>query len=86
LTTAPKLWSAETPNLYDLVLTLKDSEGKVVDIRGSKVGLREVSIRKDGALLINGQRMVFHGVNRHDFSPVNGRAITPEEIDRTFCA
>ena len=80
--TAPKLWSAETPNLYDLVLTLKDSEGKVVDIRGSKVGFREVSIRKDGALLINGQRMVFHGVNRHDFSPVNGRAITPEEIEQ----
>lgn len=80
--TAPKLWSAETPNLYDLILTLKDSEGKVVDIRGSKVGFREVSVRKDGALLINGQRMVFHGVNRHDFSPINGRAITPEEIEQ----
>ncbi len=81
--TAPKLWSAETPNLYDLVLTLKDSQGNVIDRRGSKVGFREVEIRKsDGALLINGQRMVFHGVNRHDFSPVNGRAITPEEIEQ----
>ena len=81
--TAPQLWSAETPNLYDLVLTLKDSQGNVVDRRGSKVGFREVEIRKsDGALLINGQRMVFHGVNRHDFSPVNGRAITPEEIEQ----
>ena len=80
--TAPKLWTAETPNLYDLVLTLKDGDGKVVDIRGSKVGFREVSIRSDGALLINGKRMVFHGVNRHDFSPVNGRAITPEEIEQ----
>ena len=79
--TAPKLWSAETPNLYDLVLTLKDQDGHVLDIRGSKVGFREVGIRSDGALLINGQRMVFHGVNRHDFSPVNGRAITPEEIE-----
>ena len=80
---APKLWSAETPNLYDLVLTLKDAGGNTVDIRGSKVGFREVGIRKnDGALLINGQRMVFHGVNRHDFSPVNGRAITPEEIEQ----
>ena len=79
---APKLWSAETPNLYDLVVTLKDKDGNVVDRRGSKVGFRKVSIREDGALLINGQRMVFHGVNRHDFSPVNGRAITPEEIEQ----
>ena len=79
--TAPRLWSAEAPNLYDLVLTLKDDAGHVYDIRGSKVGFREVGIRSDGALLINGQRMVFHGVNRHDFSPVNGRAITPEEIE-----
>ena len=78
---APKLWSAETPNLYDLVLTLKDKDGKVIDRRGGKVGFREVSIGNNGALLINGQRMVFHGVNRHDFSPVNGRAITPEEIE-----
>ena len=81
--TAPDKWTAETPNLYDLVVTLKDAEGNVVDRRGSKVGFRKVEIRKnDGALLINGQRMVFHGVNRHDFSPINGRAITPEEIEQ----
>ena len=79
--TAPRLWSAETPNLYDLILTLKDGSGKTIDIRGSKVGFREVGIRNDGALIINGKRMVFHGVNRHDFSPVNGRAITDEEIE-----
>ena len=78
---APRLWSAETPNLYDLVLTLKDADGNVKDIRGGKVGFREVDIRSDGALLINGKRMVFHGVNRHDFSPVNGRAITDAEIE-----
>ena len=77
----PRLWSAETPNLYDLVLTLKDTEGKTVDLRGGKVGFREVGIRSDGALLINGKRMVFHGVNRHDFSPENGRAISDKEIE-----
>ena len=77
----PLKWTAETPNLYDLVLILKDSEGKTIDIRGGKVGFREVGIRADGALIINGRRMVFHGVNRHDFSPVNGRAITDEEIE-----
>lgn len=79
--TNPRKWSAEEPNLYDLVLTLKDSKGNTVDIRGGKVGFREVGIRSDGALIINGQRMVFHGVNRHDFSPVNGRAITAEEME-----
>ena len=79
--TAPRLWSAEEPNLYDLVLTLTDGEGNVIDRRGSKVGFREVGIRSDGALIINGRRMVFHGVNRHDFSPVNGRAITDAEIE-----
>ena len=77
----PLKWSAEEPNLYDLVLVLRDSEGNTVDIRGSKVGFKEVSIRADGALIINGKRMVFHGVNRHDFSPVNGRAISDEEIE-----
>ena len=77
----PRKWSAEQPNLYDLILVLKDAQGQTVDIRGSKVGFREVAIRSDGALTINGRRMVFHGVNRHDFSPVNGRAITAEEIE-----
>ena len=79
--TAPRLWSAEEPNLYNLVLTLKDNNGKVIDTRGGKVGFREVGIRSDGALIINGKRMVFHGVNRHDFSPINGRAITDAEIE-----
>ena len=79
--TAPRLWSAETPNLYDLVLTLKDASGKTIDCRGTKVGFRKVAIRADGALTINGRRMVFHGVNRHDFSPINGRAITDAEIE-----
>ena len=79
--TTPKLWSAEEPNLYDLVLTLKDGKGRVLDTRGGKVGFREVGIRSDGALIINGKRMVFHGVNRHDFSPVNGRAISDAEIE-----
>ena len=79
--TAPKLWSAEEPNLYNLVLTLKDGKGRVLDTRGGKVGFREVGVRNDGALLINGKRMVFHGVNRHDFSPINGRAISDAEIE-----
>ncbi len=78
---APHLWTAETPYLYDLTLTLRNEKGETVDIRGGKVGFREVGIRADGALTINGQRIIFHGVNRHDFSPLNGRAISDEEIE-----
>ncbi len=77
----PKKWSAEIPNLYDLVLTLK-SKGKEIDIRGGKVGFREVGIRNDGALLINGKRMVFHGVNRHDHSRIGGRTVSKGEMEK----
>jgi Beta-galactosidase/beta-glucuronidase len=77
----PKKWSAEVPNLYDLVLTLQNGTN-VVDVRGSKVGFREVGIRSDGALLINGERMVFHGVNRHDHSEWTGRAISKEDMEQ----
>lgn len=81
--TNPNKWSAETPYLYDLILTLKDSQGKTVDIRGGKVGFREIGIRSsDGALIVNGKHVIFHGVNRHDFSPVNGRAIKDDEIEQ----
>lgn len=78
--TDPKKWSAEMPNLYDLVLTLENSEN-TIDIRGGKVGFRKISIGSKGELLINGQRMVFHGVNRHDHSEINGRTISKEEME-----
>jgi beta-galactosidase len=78
---SPRLWSAEQPNLYDLVITLRKGD-EVVDVRGGKVGFRQVSVRSDGALLINGRRMVFHGVNRHDFSTIGGRTVTREEMEK----
>ena len=73
-------WSAERPQLYDLVLNLKQ-DGKVTDIRSLKVGLRTVSVRADGALLVNGNRVIFHGVDRHSFSENGGRTLTKEEIE-----
>ena len=73
-------WSAERPELYDLVLTLKQ-DGKVTDLRSLKVGLRTVSVRADGALLVNGNRIIFHGVDRHSFSENGGRTLTKEEIE-----
>ena len=78
---APKLWSAEEPNLYDLELTLRNG-GEVVDRRTTQVGFRQIAVRSDGALTINGQRIVFHGVDRHVFSTIGGRTMTREEIEK----
>ncbi len=77
----PRLWSAEEPNLYDLVLTLSDGD-KVVDIRGNKLGVRQVSVLQNGALAINGKAIKFHGVDRHDFSNIGGRRVTYEETEK----
>ena len=73
-------WSAELPRLYDLRLTLSE-KGKPTDVRTLKVGLRTVSVRADGALLVNGNRVIFHGVDRHSFSENGGRTLTKEEIE-----
>ena len=70
----PKKWSAEFPNLYTLVLTLKDAEGKTIEAESCRVGFRKVEI-KDGQLLINGRSIKLFGVNRHEHDPDHGRAI-----------
>ena len=77
----PNKWTAETPHLYDLVITLKNGTN-TIDVRGGKVGFRKVSIAKNGSLLINGQRVIFRGVNRHDHSHLNGRAVSKEEMEK----
>ncbi|MBQ8051381.1 MAG: discoidin domain-containing protein [Bacteroidaceae bacterium] len=73
-------WSAEHPRLYDLVMTLKNGNGQT-DVRALKVGFRTVSVRADGALLVNGRRIIFHGVDRHSFSEQGGRTLTKAEIE-----
>jgi beta-galactosidase len=78
---APRLWSAETPSLYTLVLTLIDPQGKAVDFESARVGFRQVEI-KDGLLLINGRRLVMRGVDRHEHHPVRGRALTEDDMRR----
>lgn len=78
---SPRLWSAETPTLYTLVLTLFDPQGRAVDFESARVGFRQVEIR-DGLLLINGQRLVMRGVDRHEHHPVRGRALTVEDMRR----
>ena len=77
----PLLWSAEAPNLYRLEIEVRRMDGTGTEIIPQDVGFRRVEI-KDGILLLNGKRLVFHGVNRHDFSSVSGRVPNREELVR----
>jgi beta-galactosidase len=77
----PLKWSAESPNLYKLLLTLKDSAGQVLEVIPANVGFRKVEIR-EGNLLVNGRRILIKGVNRHEFDPDRGQAITAEGMEK----
>lgn len=77
----PLKWSAETPNLYKLMLSVKDASGKTLEVIPVNVGFREVEIR-GGELLVNGRAVLFKGVNRHEIDPDRGQAITAEGMER----
>lgn len=77
----PLKWTAETPNLYNLTISLKQ-KGKVTDIRSKKVGFRKIELTKDGQMLINGKSTLFKGVDRHDHSAENGRTVSKEEMEK----
>ncbi len=70
----PRKWTAETPSLYTLILTLKDAAGRVQEVERSAVGFRKVEV-KDGLLLLNGVPLTIRGVDRHEHDPDHGRAI-----------
>ncbi len=72
-------WSAEAPNLYELEVELRDSSGRVLDRITTKTGFRRVETGPFG-LRINGAAVKLFGVNRHDHSHVNGKAVTHAEI------
>lgn len=73
----PLKWSAETPHLYKVVLSLKDAAGNTVEAVAVNTGFRKVEIR-DGDLLVNGKRILIKGVNRHETDPDLGQAVTVE--------
>ena len=73
----PRLWSVEHPNLYTLLMELKDAEGRTIERVVQQVGFRTINI-KDGQLLINGQPIKIRGVNRHEHDPYRGRVMTEE--------
>ncbi|HET8829112.1 MAG TPA: glycoside hydrolase family 2 TIM barrel-domain containing protein [Pelobium sp.] len=76
---SPSKWTAETPYLYTLVISLKDKSGKLIEATSSKVGFRKVEI-KDAQLLVNGKRVLVHGVNRHEHDEVIGHVPNKEVI------
>ncbi|MCR5121680.1 MAG: DUF4981 domain-containing protein [Ruminococcus sp.] len=92
--TSPKLWSAETPNIYALVLTLKDENGNVKEKVSTQLGFREIGFTPtavDGGynvttqqwkpITINGKRLLLKGVNRHDSDPFYGKAVPQETME-----
>jgi beta-galactosidase/evolved beta-galactosidase subunit alpha len=74
---SPKLWSADAPNLYRLVLCLRDAKGEELEATAIRIGIREIQI-KNGIFLVNGTKLMFRGVNRHEHHPLHGRALPPE--------
>lgn len=75
----PKKWSAEEPNLYFLTIQLMDADGKVIEAFSQRVGFRDVRVY-NGQLLVNNKPITIKGVNRHEFDPESGRAITRESM------
>lgn len=73
----PLKWSAEAPNLYDCIITLKDNQGKTIALTGAKIGFRKVEI-KNAQLMINGVATYVHGTNRHEHDEVNGHVPNKE--------
>ncbi len=68
-------WSAEHPNLYTLILELKDDKGKLLETTSSKIGFRSVEI-KNGLLLVNGKRITLKGVNAQETDPETGHIMS----------
>ena len=75
----PVLWSAEDPQLYDLKMEVYNESGELQEVIPQKVGFRRFEM-KGGIMTLNGKRIVFKGVNRHEFSSVSGRHVSEEEL------
>ncbi|MFV0469798.1 MAG: glycoside hydrolase family 2 TIM barrel-domain containing protein [Dysgonomonas sp.] len=71
---SPLRWTAETPHLYSLLITLKDDKGNVVEVTSHKIGFRKIEI-KDGQVLVNGKKIYFKGVNLHEFNTNTGQVV-----------
>ncbi|MGN0383480.1 MAG: glycoside hydrolase family 2 TIM barrel-domain containing protein [Eubacterium sp.] len=73
------LWSAENPYLYDLIIEVFDSTGNITEAVFVKIGFRKFEL-KDGIMHLNGRRIIYKGVDRHEFNCKRGRAVTAEDM------
>ena len=75
----PLLWSAEKPNLYEVKIIVKDTHGNETEFISQPAGFRRFEM-VDGLMKLNGKRIVFKGVNRHEFSSITGRVPNRDEV------
>ena len=76
-------WDHSDPALYTVTLTLRDAAGAVQETVPYQTGFRRFGLR-DGVMELNGERIIFNGVNRHEWNPASGRAIGPEDMYRAM--
>ena len=76
-------WDHEDPALYTVTLTLRDAAGALQETVPYQTGFRRFGLR-EGVMELNGERIVFNGVNRHEWNPASGRAIGPEDMYRAM--
>lgn len=77
----PRLWTAETPNLYTLLITLKDAKGNVLESISDEIGFRHIEI-SDGQLKVNGKAITIRGVDRHETSPKHGHVVSKASMEQ----
>ncbi|MCY1719343.1 DUF4981 domain-containing protein [Prolixibacteraceae bacterium Z1-6] len=74
-------WSAEAPNLYELLVTFKDKSGDVIEVISQRVGFRNIKI-ENAQILVNGQPVLIKGVNRHELDPDGGYVVSQERMEQ----
>ena len=72
-------WSPASPKLYTVIITLLDNDGKVLDIESSRIGFKEIKV-KNGVVYLNGERLLIHGINRHEHCWRGGRTVPIEHM------
>lgn len=77
-------WDNKRPCLYQLLISLLDPEGQLLEVVPYDIGFRRIEI-VNKVMLLNGKRLIFNGVNRHEWSAKNGRVITMEDMDYDVC-
>lgn len=77
----PRLWSAETPNLYTLLITLFDEEGQTLEVLRDEIGFRRIEI-SNGQLRVNGKAISIRGVDRHETDPRTGHVVSRELMEK----